>query len=137
MRRKTLKQAGLFKIFLGILISFVGIFLLIRPVTAQENEISQLRQKVSELEKKVEKLEAQLKEQESLSKTLTDPENGWQNKKNWRLLKLGFTESQVRNILGQPTKTIKGIRTLWYYPNIYCGYVSFDENGRLTGWSEP
>ena len=34
-------------------------------------------------------------------------------------------------------KKIEGTRTLWYYPNIYCGYVFFDKNGLLSGWNEP
>jgi hypothetical protein len=29
------------------------------------------------------------------------------------------------------------VRTFWYYPSIYSGYVSFDDKGRLAGWKEP
>ena len=41
-------------------------------------------------------------------------------------------ETQVTKILGEPVKVIKGVKTLWYYPNLYGGHVSFDEKGGLT-----
>ena len=106
-------------------------------ITAQDDEISMLRQKISELENRIKDLEALLmiyKEPEGITSGTTQ---GWQNKKNWRSLKTGMTVEQVLAILGEPIKTIDGVRTLWYYPNIYCGYVSFDDKGRLTMWSEP
>jgi hypothetical protein len=56
---------------------------------------------------------------------------------NWRNLEAGMNEEQVRTILGEPVKEIQGVRTLWYYPSIYSGYVSFDDKGRLSGWKEP
>ena len=64
-----------------------------------------------------------------------DDEYGWQ-KKNWRRLEVGMTEDHVKTFLGKPTKTINRVRTLWYYPSIYCGYVSFAQKGHITGWSE-
>ncbi len=48
-----------------------------------------------------------------------------------------MADTQVKSILGEPTKVIKGIQDLWYYPNIYGGYVSFDKDGKLAGWNEP
>jgi hypothetical protein len=106
-------------------------------VYAQSDEVSQLRQRVGELEQKVKELEALLKECNEAQKNRQYVDYGWQNKKNWRNLKVGMKEDQVRNILGEPVKVIKGVKTLWYYPNFYGGYVSFDENGKLTGWNEP
>ena len=50
---------------------------------------------------------------------------------------MGMTETQVKSVLGEPTKVIDGIRTLWYYPNFYGGYVSFEKGGSLAGWREP
>ena len=107
------------------------------PLFAQEDEISRLRQRVTELEQKVKQLEALLNE---CSETLQEQkanDYGWQNKKNWRSLQVGMTESQVKETLGEPVKVIKGVKTLWYYPNFYGGYVSFDEDGHLSGWNEP
>ena len=101
---------------------------------AQEEDISKLRQKIDALEAKIFQLEGLLGECRELGAT---DEYGWQNKKNWRRLKVGMADTKVKSILGDPTKVIKGIQDLWYYPNIYGGYVSFDKDGKLAGWNEP
>jgi hypothetical protein len=43
----------------------------------------------------------------------------------------------VTKILGEPVKVIKGVKTFWYYPNMYGAYVSFDEKGAVNAWKEP
>ena len=101
---------------------------------AQDEDIAQLRQKIAVLEAKILKLENLLSECRELG---TASDQGWQSRKNWRRLKVGMAETQVKSILGEPTKVIKGIQDLWYYPNIYGGYVSFDKEGKLAGWNEP
>ena len=106
-------------------------------VLAQTDEVSQLRQKVTKLEQKTKELEERLKECTEGCKREQDADYGWQNKKNWRSLEVGMKEAQVRGILGEPVKVIKGVKTLWYDPNVYGGYVSFGENGKLIGWNEP
>lgn len=123
-----------------VLASALGaFFFLVQPLAAQsqKDELSELRRMNVELEEKVKALEAQLRECTESKKKLFSDDQGYQNKKNWRGLELGMNQDQVKNILGDPLKVIKGVKTLWYYPNIYGGYVSFDENGRLTGWNEP
>jgi hypothetical protein len=107
------------------------------PLFAQEEEISKLRSRVSELQLRVKQLETLLKECEESRKSGTPDQTGWQNKKNWRRLSKGMQEPQVKGLLGEPSKVIQGVKTLWYYPNIYCGYVTFDDKGRLIGWNEP
>ena len=122
-----------------VLAALVATFFLVQPLGAQAttDELSALRQKNAELEKKVNELEALLREcTEAREKQFSD-DQGYQNKKNWRSLESGMNEEQVKKLLGDPLKVIKGVKTLWYYPNIYGGYVSFDEKGRLTGWNEP
>jgi len=130
-----MKHAGLV-----ILAAFAAAtFFLVQPLAAgaATDELSALRQKNAELEKKVNELEALLKEcTEARDKQFSD-DQGYQNKKNWRSLEPGMNEEQVKNLLGEPLKVIRGVKILWYYPNIYGGYVSFDEKGRLTGWNEP
>jgi hypothetical protein len=134
---ESMKQA----IYIGVLLVVLIGTALIAPgpsqVYAQGDEVSQLRQRVAELEQKVKELEALLKECNEAQKSRLNVDFGWQNKRNWRNLAVGMKEDQVRNILGEPVKVIKGVKTLWYYPNFYGGYVSFDENGKLTGWNEP
>ncbi len=104
---------------------------------AQESESSELQQKIFELERRIDELEAELATCRKTSVEQTGLQFGWQNTKNWRRLEIGMPESQVRTILGEPVKVIKGVKILWYYPNIYCGYVAFDRSGQLTGWNEP
>ena len=119
-----MKLSRFIMIIIGLMF-FIAIFAIpIQPLPARENEVSQLQQKILDLEGRIKKLELLLKQCD-------------QNKKNWRKLKVGMRESEVKNILGEPVKIIKGVKTLWYYPNIYCGYVSFDEGGSLSGWNEP
>ena len=105
--------------------------------TAQDDEILMLQKKISELENRIKELEGILMIYKEPERILSETGQGWQNKKNWRSLKTGMTEEQVRAILGEPVKRIDGIRTLWYYPNIFSSYLSFDEDGRLCVWNEP
>jgi hypothetical protein len=131
-------KLSLFKIlFLALVMAFPCTLSLPSLILAQTDEVSQLRQRVIELEQKVKEMDGQLKECRETARRHEEVDPGWQNKKNWRNLEVGMKEEQVRNILGEPIKVIKGVKTLWYYPNFYGGYVSFGENGRLTGWNEP
>ena len=119
---------------LWIMRGMVGLFALLaifsQPVRAQDAEALQLRQKITELE-------GLLNECIASREKGTADEYGWQNKMNWRKLEMGMSQAKVRSILGEPTKVIKGVKTLWYYPNIYGGFVSFDKNGNAVGWNEP
>lgn len=103
----------------------------------RDEEILMLRQKIVELENKIKEMEATIARYIDEEKALEESGYGWQNKKNWRKLKTGMSAEEVLAILGEPIKTIDGVKTLWYYPDIYRGYVSFDDEGRLTGWNEP
>ena len=114
---------------------FLGLF--VHPLHAQDDETLLLQQKIDALELRIEQLETQLRESMEFRETLETGEFGWQNKMNWRKLEIGMPEGEVRSILGAPIKVIKGSKTLWYYPSIYRGFVSFDQNGSLAGWNEP
>ena len=104
---------------------------------AQNDEISKLHQKITELETRIKEMETELARYEGQGKPPDQSGDGWQNKKNWRKLKTGMNTEEVLSILGEPIKTINGVKTLWYYPDTYRSYVSFDDKGRLTGWHEP
>lgn len=109
----------------------------IQPVIAEDDEAVRLRNRIAELEARVKHLEALLVKSLVNDRRDKTVKYGWENKKNWRKLEIGMDEKKVLGILGEPVKIIKGTKTLWYYPNYYCGYVSFDESGRLSGWNEP
>ena len=132
-----MKQTKSIKTIIGIVGALSLIFLPSQPLPAQEERVSQLLKKISKLEARVRQLEGLLEKCSETGNRRTEDEWGWQNKKHWRRLERGMTKTQVRSILGEPIKRIKGTRTLWYYPNIYCAYVSFDKNGLLSGWNEP
>jgi hypothetical protein len=132
-----MKRVAFPVVITGLAVIFFSLAHLSQPVHAQEDQIQKLQQRIVELEKRIKALEADLKVCIESRMAARASEYGWQNKKNWRRLETGMPQDQVETILGEPVKVIKGYRTLWYYPNIYCGYVSFDEKGNLTGWSEP
>ena len=132
-----MKRSNLLWITRGVVGLFALLALFSQPIQAQDKEILQLRQKISELEAKIEELEGLLNECVASRKKGAADEYGWQNTMNWRKLEMGMSQSQVQSILGKPTKVIKGVKTLWYYPNIYGGFVSFDKSGNIVGWNEP
>jgi len=132
-----MKHSKFIMIIIGVILFITLLTIPIQPIPASENEVVQLQQKILDLEERIKKLELLLKQCDEINKSETNIRYGWQNKKNWRKLKVGMREPEVKNILGEPVKIIRGVKTLWYYPNIYCGYVSFDEGGALSGWNEP
>jgi hypothetical protein len=117
----------------GIILSFVWA----SPLFSQQEDIAKLRQENAALEAKVNELESRLKQCTEERNRQFSEDQGWQNKKNWRSLETGMKEAQVTKILGEPVKIIKGVKTFWYYPNLYGGYVSFDEKGAVRACKEP
>jgi hypothetical protein len=121
-----------------ILLLFIAISLAFSlPCMAQGDEAAKLRQKITELETRIKDLETTLAKYQVHEKDGNNSSNTWENKKNWRKLETGMSRDKVLSLLGEPIKTIEGVKTLWYYPDIYRGYVSFDDKGKLTGWQEP
>lgn len=108
------------------------------PSCAGETDCAALQARIKGLELRVKELESMLAGTERGAGTdATSRAPGWQNRKNWKRLSLGMREAEVREVLGEPSKVIQGVKTLWYYPNFYRGHLTFDENGRLSGWNEP
>ena len=103
----------------------------------EREDIGDLKKRISELENRIKDLEALLKIYKKPVEKGPDKSNGWWNKKSWASLKKGMSKKKVKEILGDPVQTVKGKRAIWYYPNLFRGYVSFDENGNLSGWIEP
>lgn len=60
-------------------------------------------------------------------------------KNPWRNLRTGLSKSQVKGILGSPARIDSlGILETWHYGSGYGGgSVTFDDRGKVNGWSEP
>jgi len=114
------------------------IFTLESPL-AEENDVAALRERIRRLELRVKELQTLLEgaERASSRTDAAQSASGWQNRKNWKRLSQGMKEGEVRGILGEPSRAIQGVKTLWYYPNFYRGYVTFDASGQLIAWNEP
>ncbi|MCL5072997.1 MAG: outer membrane protein assembly factor BamE [Actinobacteria bacterium] len=124
----------IFSIFLlGILVACFYI-----PISAtQEDEIFELKRRIASLEIRVEKLEKLL--DPSPEKIEPSSQELWKNKANWRQLRIGMSENQVIDLLGEPVKIDVTISFIyWYYPNALSGSVMFDKSNRkLESWTEP
>ena len=129
MKKRSLRLFILFAIVLSLTWA--------SPLFSQQEDVSKLRQEKAALEAKVKELETQLKGCTEERNKQFSGDHGWQSKKNWRSLEAGMKEPQVTKMLGEPFKVIKGVKTFWYYPNLYGGYVSFDEKGAVSAWKEP
>ena len=123
-----------------IAVAFLSASLLTaRPLPAQteSDATAELRQRNAELEQRLKDVEEKLEQCLEAGKKPFSAEQGWQNRRNWRSLEMGMNPEQVQVLLGEPVREIKGVRTFWYYPSLYGGYVSFDDKGLLSGWKEP
>jgi outer membrane protein assembly factor BamE (lipoprotein component of BamABCDE complex) len=67
------------------------------------------------------------------------PTEGWRDRENWRRLKPGLSEVQVRYLLGEPARVaVIDFATYWYYPGPRPGWVKLDREGHdVVSWAEP
>jgi hypothetical protein len=94
-----------------------------------------LEERVQDLERRVLQLESKEKGAPMVSVPTRGRSDGWRNQANWRALKRGMSQDEVRSFLGEPQRVDAGPITLWHYPS--GGDVHFDNRGALMGWSEP
>jgi hypothetical protein len=119
---------------LGCLMLMVLIHLPANTSAAQEDRVDRLGKRISDLEKRIDTLERIVLTNTATKKTTKYPPAG---KEDWRRLKTGMTEEQVKSILGEPLKVQGGIVAKWYYSeDLYSAYVGFIY-GSLTAWEEP
>lgn len=96
--------------------------------------IKVLEKEVQELKLRLSNLETPQTSPNNRSKALAT-KDGWKSLVNWRSLKKGISQDEVRSILDEPaTVRASGAFTDWYYSN--RGSVTFYEE-RLDGWREP
>ena len=62
----------------------------------------------------------------------------WKVKANWRALRTGMSQYDVRELLGEPDKVtaFSDKSTCWYYDYPGGGRIEF-EDGKVESWSEP
>ena len=96
-----------------------------------------LESKTADLEQRLLTLEALIKTQPS--RAVPAPGSGnWHDLANWRRLRRGMTEEEVRAILGEPEKVeVLSIQTTWTWGKIPKGASLNFVNDELAGWSEP
>ena len=112
-------------------IAFGTLIYAVASAQSLDDRVRALERRVEQLEKQV----AQPTSPASARKPVSSQPDGWRQIDNWRSLRRGMTESDVRSILGEPQKVVaSGSLTLWYYPG--GGSADFDD-GRLRGWNEP
>ena len=98
------------------------------------DRIKALEKEVQELKLRLSNLEAPQASPNNRSKAVAT-KDGWKSLVNWRSLKKGMSQDEVRSVMDEPaTVRASGALTFWYYPN--RGNVTFYEE-RLDGWTEP
>jgi hypothetical protein len=95
--------------------------------------------RINDMERRIEQLEKRLAQPaapvRSANPATTRPD-GWRQRDNWRALRRGMTESEVRSLLGEPSKVNAfGSLTVWEYPGE--GRAQLGRDGKLEGWGEP
>ena len=120
-----------------VIILLLVILLPIVSTYGQTPAISKLENRIEELEQRVLVLENMI---------LNNGTNVIQNDStyanaisNWRILKIGMKDEDIRNILGEPNRITRRSRMLyvWEYETASgTGYVRFDDRG-VYSWNEP
>src|SRR5262245_46685784 len=105
------------------------------PALAQTD----VEKRLNDLERRVEQLEKQSGRSASAGNRsqVVGGQDGWRRIENWRALKRGMTQAEVRGLLGEPHRVDAGSVTSWYYDYPIGGDLLFAGDGRLHGWSEP
>ena len=103
-----------------------------------EARIAELERIVDELLERVSTLESQVQGSQS-APNLTVSTGDATDIQNWRLLRMGMSEEEVKTLLGSPDKVeANQFFFTWYYDYPLGGKVQFDsESQRIEGWNEP
>jgi hypothetical protein len=98
-----------------------------------------LEERVQDLERRVQELESKERGTPAASAPTRGDSNGWRSQANWRTLKRGMSQDEIRRVLGEPHRVdvLGPSLTIWYYNYPSGGRVNFNNRGALEGWSEP
>lgn len=95
-------------------------------------QVDLLDRRTSDLELRVRELEALIKVEPSRDRRVSTSPN-WRDLQNWRRLRLGMTDDEVRALLGEPESVDAGPVTYWHWTGANVYFM----DGKLRGWSEP
>jgi outer membrane protein assembly factor BamE (lipoprotein component of BamABCDE complex) len=95
-------------------------------------QVDLLERRTTDLERRVRELEALIKVEPSRDRRVSTSPN-WRDLQNWRRLRLGMTEDEVRALLGDPERVDAGPVTYWHWTDANVYFM----RGKLEGWSEP
>jgi outer membrane protein assembly factor BamE (lipoprotein component of BamABCDE complex) len=103
------------------------------------HRIDLLERRTADLEQRVRELEALIRIEPSPSPPVSASAR-WRDLQNWRRLRRGMSMDEVRVLLGEPERVNAGAFTFWHWDS-RLGHagptVTFDNRGRVHGWSEP
>ena len=112
-------------------------------LTAASYSHAQDRDRVDRLEKEIQAVKIRLADLESslgasnTKQTPLVPGEGWKSLANWRQLKIGMSPSDVRALLGEPSRIEGGELSRWFYQSDRArGHVLFVSD-KLYQWAEP
>jgi hypothetical protein len=101
---------------------------------ATDERIRLLEAQILQLNGRVSALEGMLNQAKANQQPIVTGE-GWKSKANWRKLKKGMSEDDVRALLGEPESVKAMTFTRWEYGRY--GYVEFYDTRGVNGWGEP
>lgn len=118
------------------IVAIIGVLLLAAAfnLNAQDSDrVGQLEKEVQELKLRISKLESLLGAPNTAPRP-TASNDGWKSVANWRMLATDMSDSDVRKLLGEPSRINGGNLAVWSYED--GGTVTF-YRGKVNQWSEP
>ena len=115
----------------------IAAVIVVAALTPDTSYAQSLEERVQDLERRVQQLESKEKAAPAVSAPARGGRDGWRSQANWRMLKRGMSQDEVRRVLGEPHRVEAGVIpfTVWEYPS--DGSATFSGDGALLGWSEP
>ena len=101
---------------------------------ATDERIRLLEAQILQLNGRVAALEGMLNQAKASQQPIVTGE-GWKSRANWRKLRKGMSEDEVRALLGEPERLNGGSFSRWKYPSYE--EVVFHMNRGVYQWTEP
>ena len=112
-------------------IVFGALICAIASAQSVDDRILELESRIEQLERRVEQIERQVAQPAPPARAPKSTSS-----QNWRSLRRGMTEDEVRSILGEPHRVdVAASYISWEYRE--GAEALFNSNGRLQAWHEP